>query len=77
MTVAKPTYWVSMGQWMGLTIEQHRRLDAYCREMGMELGIDLMGDHTNDIARQDEFQKDHDEDVADMSLGGKRYRERR
>jgi hypothetical protein len=45
--------------------------------MGMELGIDLMGDHTNDIARQDEFQKDHDEDVADMSLGGKRYRERR
>lgn len=73
---SKPTYWVSIQAWMGLTFEQHRRLDSYCRDMGYELGIDLIGDRAN-AALQVELQKDTDEGTADMTLGGRQYRERR
>jgi hypothetical protein len=57
----KPTYWVSMARWMGLTIEEHRKLDAYCARRGLELGIDIKGYHTGDRRQQAEFQRDRDE----------------
>jgi hypothetical protein len=61
MTTAKPTYWVTLQRWMNLTIEEHRRLDAYCHQMGLELGFDLIGDRASERRRQADFQKDHDE----------------
>ena len=69
----KSVYWVSMQRWMNLTIEEHRRLDAYCHQMGMELGIDLVGDRVNGRRAQAEFQQDKDEYIEEMSLGGERY----
>jgi hypothetical protein len=70
---SKPVHWVSMQRWMNLTIEEHRRLDAYCRDMGTELGIDLVGDRVPGLREQIEFQKDRDEYIEEMSLGGERY----
>jgi hypothetical protein len=60
-TLHKPTYWVSMQRWMSLTIEQHRNLDSYCRNMGLELSIDLIGDRCNGVM-QTELQKDKNEE---------------
>jgi hypothetical protein len=65
-----------MKRWMRLTLDEHQRLNDYVHEMGLELGIDLIGDYY-DEKEQDAFQRDHDEFIEDMSLGGKRYRVKR
>jgi hypothetical protein len=74
--MTKPVYWLSMRRWMALTLDEHRRLEDYVREMGLQLGVDLIGDRCGE-KQQDDFQRDDDEFVDDMGLGGKRYRMKR
>jgi hypothetical protein len=71
--MTKPIYWLSMKRWMALTLDEHQRLEDYVREMGAQLGIDLIGDRC-DEKQQDDFQKDREEYLGEMSLGGMPYR---
>ena len=59
--MTKRTYWISLPHWIELTVEEHRRLDDYCRQMNMELGIDVAGYYTDEQRQQADFQKDRDE----------------
>jgi hypothetical protein len=59
---------------MSLTLEEHRELDLFVNKRGYELGIDVAGFHTNE---RDDCQKDRDEYVEEMSLGGRPYKVRR
>jgi hypothetical protein len=71
--MSKRIYWIPLIRWMSLTLEEHRELDKFVAARGCELGIDVAGYHTNE---RDEFQKDRDEYVEEMSLGGRRYKVR-
>ena len=78
--MTKRIEWMSLPQWMELTAEEHHRLSIYLQTQNAELGIDVAGYHTGGRRLQfedDPDQKDHDEYIDDMGLGGKRYRERR
>jgi hypothetical protein len=78
--MTKRIEWMTLPEWMGLTAEQHRCLDAYLKEQNAELGIDIDGSHTGGRQLQfehDPDQLDRDEYIEDMSRGGKRYRVRR
>jgi hypothetical protein len=72
--MSKPIYWIPMTRWMSLTFEEHRALDRFVKKRGYELGIDIAGYHTE---QQDEVQKNRDEYVEEMSLGGRPYKVRR
>jgi hypothetical protein len=74
MMNAKPIYWITLTRWMSLTLEEHGELDRFVSKRGCELGIDVAGFHTNEC---DEFQKDRDEYIEEMSLGGRPYKVRR
>jgi hypothetical protein len=73
--MSKPIYWIPMTRWMSLTLEEHRELDKFVNAHGCELGIDIAGYHSNEMVLF-EVQKDRDEYVEEMSLGGRRYRVR-
>ena len=70
----KRTYWISLPHWMELTVDEHRRLDDYCRRMNMELGIDVAGYYTDVRREQEDFQKDRAEYSEEMGLGGRKFR---
>jgi hypothetical protein len=72
--MSKPIYWLPMSRWMSLTLEEHRELDKFVKAHGYELGIDIAGYHTE---QADEVQKNRDEYVEEMSLGGRPYKVRR
>jgi hypothetical protein len=71
--MSKPIYWIPLTRWMSLTLEEHRELDKFVAARGCELGVDILGYHTD---QPDDVQKDHDEYIEDVSLGGRRYRVR-
>lgn len=60
-TVDAVVYWISLEQWSAMTPAEAQSLDDYCDERGLELGIDVAGWHTDQIALQRDFQKDLDE----------------
>jgi hypothetical protein len=66
---------MTLPQWMGLTAEEHHRLAIYLQEQNAELGIDIDGYHTG--GQQLQFEKDDEEYLESMSLGGRPYKERR
>jgi hypothetical protein len=71
--MSKPIYWIPLTRWMSLTLEEHRELDKFVKARGCEVGVDVAGYHTE---QHDEIQKDRDEYVEEMSLGGRRYKVR-
>ena len=60
-------YWISFAQWYAMSPAQRQ---AFRDQTGGQFVVDM----SNPGLTQQEFQRDRDEYIEDMSLGGQTYR---
>lgn len=58
----KPKYRLSLGDWLAATVDQRKRMDAWCLDRGYELWIDAsdlasLNDHVRDMEPTRDFDK--------------------